>query len=238
MAQPARRPLLTDTAYERIKRGIITCRLEPGQQVTESQLAECYGVGRAGVRAALKRLCQENFVVLASRKRYVVAPITLKHIHELFELRELLEPSAVRSAAGQISGETLEQLRNLCEAQYVAGDSESTTSFLRKNTEFHATIAEGAGNSLVAAVICSTLDKVERVHHMAHLLLDRNDVAREEHYELVNALAAADGTLAETLMIEQIRAAHRFVVDAIVSSSSLQTVNVIPDEPRTLGLSK
>lgn len=232
MANSPRRQLLTETAYDRIKRGIITCELEPGQQITEGQLSTDYGVGRAGVRAALKRLCQEQFVVVASRKRYLVAPITLKHVNELFELRKLLEPIAVRNAAGQIPPETIEPLQKLCDVRYDVGDHESAAAFLRANTEFHATIAAGAGNSLVADVIRTTLDKVERVHHMAHLLHDRNEVARHEHHELLAAVVAGDGQRAEQLMLEQIEDAKSFVIDAIISSPRLQTVNVIPEEPR------
>ncbi len=53
----ATRPL-AESAYQLIKRAIIRCDLEPGQQVREEQLADRFGVGRATVRPALKRLYQ------------------------------------------------------------------------------------------------------------------------------------------------------------------------------------
>ncbi len=227
--ETAHRIFLTDKAYERIKRGIITCQLAPGSPITEDQLACSYSVGRAAVRAALKRLCQEDFVVLASRKRYLVAPVTLRHVNELFELRELLEPCAVRSAAGRLSPEAVDRLQRLLDVQYEVGNHESAGAFLSANTEFHSTIAEEAGNSLVADVIRTTLDKVERVHHMAHLLHDRNEVARHEHRELLTALIEGDATRAEATMRAQIQDAKSFVVAAMISSPALQTVNVIPE---------
>jgi DNA-binding GntR family transcriptional regulator len=221
--------LLTEAAYDRIKHAIITCELAPGQSVTEEQLATSYDVGRAGVRAALKRLCQENLVVLASRKRYVVAPITLKHVNELFELREMLEPLAACKASSRISPDTLDRLERLGTVDYLVGDHESAAAFLRANTEFHATIAEAAGNALIADVIRGTLDKVERVHHMAHLLRDRNDVARHEHGELIEALTAGDGKRAEQVMVAQIRDARSFVIEAMIASPRLQSANVSLD---------
>ena len=226
MTTVMRRQLLTDAAYDRIKRAIITCELAPGQQITEEQLAASYAVGRAGVRAALKRLCQENFVLLASRKRYLIAPVTLKHVNELFELRLLLEPVAARRAAGHLTPETIDRLKHLCNEQYVLGNHESAARFLHANTEFHATIAASSGNSLVAEVIHSTLDKVERVHHMAHLLHDRNELSRQEHVGMLDALLEADGERAERLMTEQIHAARAFVVDAMVASPRLQAAHV------------
>src|SRR6185503_11725260 len=117
---------------------------------TEEQLAALYGVGRAAVRAALKRLCQEKLVEVALRQRYVIAPITLRHVNELFAVRALLEPAAARLAAGRIDVAHLRRLEELCQARYVVGDAESARAFLRLNTEFHSTVVRAAGNELLA----------------------------------------------------------------------------------------
>ena len=121
---------LSDKAYAVIKLAVIRCELEPGVAVTESRLAAQYRVGRAAVRAALKRLCQERFVEVALHQRYRVAPITIRHVNELFEIRALLEPSAARGAAGRIDSAHLRRLDQLCQARYVVGDAESARAFL------------------------------------------------------------------------------------------------------------
>lgn len=218
--------LLAEKAYERIKRSIVRCELEPGRQITEEQLATRFGVGRAAVRAALKRLYQEQLVQNVTRHRYVIAPITLKHVHELFELRMLLEPPAARRAAGRVDGDLLRRLNELCQARYRVGDRESAEAFLSANTEFHAAIAQASGNSLLASMVRDLLDKVERVHNMSHLLHDRNETAYHEHHDLVEALVSGDGERAEQVMIEQIQASRSFVLDAMISSPSIQSVNV------------
>jgi DNA-binding GntR family transcriptional regulator len=218
--------LLADTAYEYIKRDIVRCTLEPGQQVTEEELAERYRVGRAAVRAALKRLYQEQLIEIMTRQRYMIAPITLKHVSELFDVRLLLEPPAARRAAGRVDGELLRTLDELCRAQYKVGDRESAATFLSVNTRFHVAVAEASGNSLQASMIGSLLDKVERVHHLGHLLHDRNEVAYHEHHDLLEALLAGDGDRAEQIMVDQIVAAKRFAIDAMLNSTSLSTVNV------------
>jgi DNA-binding GntR family transcriptional regulator len=217
---------LAETAYALIKRAIIRCDLEPGQQVTEEQLAERFGLGRAAVRPALKRLYQEQLVQTISRQRYVIPPITLKDAHDLFELRLLLEPAAARRAAGRVDPNRLERLDELCRAQYQIGDQESAEAFLRANTEFHVTVARASGNDILAEVIAGLLDREERLNHLAHMLHDRNDDAFHEHHELVEALVSGDGDRAEQVMAEQIRAARIFVMEALTSSPSIQTVNV------------
>lgn len=216
---------LAETAYECIKRDIVHCELAPGIQVTEEQLGERYGIGRAGVRAALKRLYQEKLVTL-SRRGYFIAPITLKHVNDVFQIRTLLEPPASRMAAGRIDADLLRRLDELCQAHYKPGDPRSAEDFLSVNTEFHLAIAGATGNELLYDTLASLFDKVERVHHLGHILHDRNEEAYHEHRELVEALLAGDAESAERVMIDQIEAARKFVIDAMVASPSVQSVNV------------
>jgi DNA-binding GntR family transcriptional regulator len=220
-----RRPL-AQTAYDMIKRAIIRCDLEPGQQITEEQLAERFGLSRATVRPALKRLYQEQLVQTITRQRYVIPSITLKDAQDLFELRLLLEPVAARRAAGRVDQAQLTRLNELCCAHYELGDRESAEAFLRANTEFHVTVARASGNALLAEVVATLLDREERLNHISHLLHDRNDAAYHEHHELVEALIAGDGERAEQVMADGIRSARTFVQEALMSSPSIQGTNV------------
>lgn len=222
----ARQRSLTETAYIQIKRAIIRCDLEPGQHVTEEHLAERFGLSRAVVRPALKRLYQERLVNTIARQRYVISPITLKDAQDLFDLRALLEPVAARRAAGQVDPAQLRRLDDLCRAQYHLGDRDSAEEFLRANTEFHVTVARASGNDIMAEVIANLLDREERLNHLSHMLHDRNEDAYHEHQELVEALVAGDGARAERVMAAQIRAARTFVLEALTSSPSIQSVNV------------
>ena len=217
---------MADQAYDLIKRAIIRCELEPGQQVTEEQLALRFGLGRATIRPALKRLYQEQLVQTITRQRYVVAPITLKAAYELYELRLILEPAAARRAAGRVDPEQLRRLDELCQAQYRPGDIESAAAFLQANTEFHITVARASDNAMLAEVVASLLDRVERLNHLAHMLGDRNREAYHEHRELVEALTVGDGERAEQVMIAQILDARQFVINAMLKSDSLRSVNV------------
>jgi DNA-binding GntR family transcriptional regulator len=221
----------SELAYKRIKRAVIRCDLEPGQQISEEQLAERFQLGRAAVRPALKRLYQENLIQTITRNRYVVSSITLKDAHDNYDLRLLLEPVAASRAAKRITAAQLQRLKELCEAQYLPGDRESAEIFLAANTEFHVTIAEASGNSALAAVVAGVLDRTERLNHLSHILLDRNYDARTEHQALTDALAQGDSDAAERVMAEQIRAARAFVIEALTSSPSIQSVNVVRPSP-------
>lgn len=215
-----------ELAYALIKRGIITCELVPGGQVTEESLAERYAVNRSAVRPAVKRLLQEQLVQLATPKRYTVTPITLKHAYDLFALRLLLEPEAARLAATRVTAEDLGRLHRLSEAHYQPGDRGSAERFLRANADFHTTVARASGNEMMAEIIATLLERTERLNHLAHMLGDRNEAAYHEHHELVAALAASDGAGAARIMADQIEDTREFVISALLASPSLQAVNV------------
>ncbi len=217
----------SDLVYDRIKRSIIRCELQPGQQVTEEQLAHQYGVSRGSIRPALKRLYQEQLIQTISRNRYVIPPVTLKDANDVFEMRLLLEPAAARQAAGRIGPEQLQRLTQLCGARYRPGDRESAEEFLRANTELHVTIARASGNVLLAEFIANLLEREERLNNLAHSLKDRNEDAHHEHVELVEALAAGDGERAAEVMASGIRSARGFVLEAMMASPALQQVNVV-----------
>ena len=218
---------LSDRAYSRIKRDIITCALEPGQNFTEEQLADQYGVGRAAVRAAVKRLYQEQLIHFGPGNRYAIAPITLKHAQDVYQMRLLLEPAAARMAAGKLDPEQIAELERLGTAQYELGDRQSAEDFLRSNSEFHVGVARASGNEIMAEMVASLLDRAERLNHLSHMLGDRNRESFHEHHELLDALTRGDGDRAEQVMKEQILSAKSFVMSALTSSPAIQSMNVL-----------
>jgi DNA-binding GntR family transcriptional regulator len=56
------------------------------------------------------------------------------------------------------------------------------------------------------------------------MLRDRNDEMYHEHHDLVDALVSGN---AEQVAADQIRAAQRMVIDGLLSSPSLQSVNLV-----------
>ena len=126
-------PLLTDRAYERLKHDVITCVLAPGTEISEPQLCLHYRLGKAPVRMALIRLAHEGLVRAIPRRGYLISPVTLKDIQDIFELRLMLEPRAARMAAGNIDARRARALETAASAGYLVHDARSITSFLDAN---------------------------------------------------------------------------------------------------------
>src|SRR5918997_618134 len=124
---------LTKRTYEALKQDVLTCALRPGAQIFEAELATRYGTSKTPVREALSTLVQEGLVQVLPRRGYLVAPITLRDVQEVFQLRLLLETAAAELAAEHITEEALRQLNALVEVRYTYRDRASYARFLRAN---------------------------------------------------------------------------------------------------------
>jgi DNA-binding GntR family transcriptional regulator len=224
-------PLLTDRAYERIRHDIISCAIAPGTEISEAQLCAQYKLGKAPVRMALHRLAHDGLVRAIPRRGYMVAPVTVRDIHDVFELRLMLEPAAARMAAGKVDAHRLQALDEICRAGYQPGDLKSTSRFLEANKAFHVAIAQGTGNVRLAGAIEQLLDEMTRLLQLGLGLRNRSQEMQQEHRSLVKALSRGDGDTAERICREQIEAARNMVLSAILTSSSVMNLALAADRP-------
>jgi DNA-binding GntR family transcriptional regulator len=222
-------PLLTERAYERLRRDIISCAIAPGSEISEAQLATQYKLGKAPVRVALTKLAHAGLVKAIPRRGYMVMPVTLKDIHDVFELRLMLEPAAARMAAGKVNTQKLRGLDEICREGYEPGDARSTARFLDANKAFHVEIARGAGNLRLAAAIEQLLDEMTRLLHLGLGLRKGPQDTLHEHKALVKALARGDGETAERICRDQIEASRNMVLSAILTSRSVMNLPITVD---------
>lgn len=212
----------SEAAYQVIKKAIRTTELSPGTQVSESSLCDAYDISRASIRAALKRLTQEQLVEPIPRQGYVVAPITVKDVAELYELRLLFKPYAARMAASKLSKSQLDQLHELCGATNVTLQSIGVDNYLERHAAFHLEIARSTGNDRLVEMIAGVLEEMERVFRISIIQVpDSNDIFRK-HRQLIDLLASRDEEGAERHERERIESARNRVLTNLFSSTQVQ----------------
>jgi DNA-binding GntR family transcriptional regulator len=217
-------------AYLAIKQDIIASRLLPGEKVTKGVLTERYGFGDAPLRDALARLSQENLVHVLPREGYIVAPITLQQIRELFIVRRVIEPEVARMAAGKVDAERLWQHESQVINKFDLNDRDALERYVRANSNFHLAIAQATGNARLVRVMEYLIDEMERIMLLSYLLGNRTTSTESGHVPLLEALVEGDGNRARLIMLTQLTDHQKFVEDAIVRSSGvLQQVNLAGD---------
>lgn len=222
-----------EIAHARLKEDIIRFKLEPGQRVSEVELASTYQVGRAAVRMALNRLAQEKLVTVAPWEGYFVTPITLEDVEDLCGLRLVVEAAAAAAAAGRVTDTQAERLRELASLSSPHGDDEGVVAYLRGSKEFHVLIAEAAGNRLMSELVSDLFDRGRRVLHLCNVIdpgsLPRGDREVEKeatHGHILESLLAGDGDLAAERMQRHIIEVQEHLFSILVRSPNLRRINL------------
>jgi DNA-binding GntR family transcriptional regulator len=218
---------LTAKAYDLLRHEIINCVLEPGQQIVQAQLAQHHGMGLTPIREALQRLAHEGFLQVIPRYGYIVSPITVSDVREIYEVRTILETASVRQAAVNALEKQLNSLYQSAHFTYLYKDRQSYTDFLAQNAEFHRSVALAAGNRRLLDLISRTLDELTRVFHLGLDLRDSAEEMRDEHIALAKALLDRDPERAARIVGGQIARSEQRVLEALVQ----QPTCVSPDKP-------
>ena len=225
-------PLLTDVVYERLKAEIIRCHLAPGSEITEGELCDLYEVSKAPLRAALARLAQDGLVRTIPRHGYVIAPVTLKSVQDMYALRLVLEPAVARLATGHVDIALLKRINS------DPGGSKSEDAelrFLASNREFHLVIAKATGNHRMISIMVQLMDDMARLIHVGLFSSDwRHGAMRgehksqtREHMDLIEALAVGDADAAERAARAHVESSRALVLKAILAQDSL-TIGQVP----------
>ncbi|HEV7456214.1 MAG TPA: GntR family transcriptional regulator [Roseococcus sp.] len=217
-------PSLTEQAVAALRRDILSTRLAPGETISEAGAAQRLDMGKAPIRAALARLAEDGLVQAVPRRGWMVSLVTIRDIHEVFDLRLLLEPEAARRAAGRVDTTMLARLDAVCAEGYDCGDAESAMCYLDANKRFHVAIAELSGNGRIARQIDRLLDESTRMLVLGLRRRDRTMEMAHEHHELVERLALGQGEAAAALMHEQIAASREMVLAALTAPDAMTAV--------------
>jgi len=210
----------TDAAYIAIRRDVVSCRLAPGAEITEQELSAVYGFGKTPIREALGRLAKDGLVRAVPRRGYLVTPINIKDVQDIFELRSMLEPKAARLAAGRVDGEELRYLDEILRAAYRAVDWETSVEFLQAHTDFHLAIVRATGNERLVSFTAQLLSEVERLLHAQIVMGFR--LSAMGHGDLVDALVTGDGEKAAQICAAQIETdRNRAIANILANSESL-----------------
>jgi GntR family transcriptional regulator, carbon starvation induced regulator len=86
----------SDWVYERLKHAIITGELPPGMRLVAAELAQRWALSPTPLREAFQRLEGVGLVELSSQRGARVASTSVAEAEEIYELRLMLEPWALR----------------------------------------------------------------------------------------------------------------------------------------------
>ncbi|HEX9275439.1 MAG TPA: FCD domain-containing protein [Casimicrobiaceae bacterium] len=206
---------LADQAYQNLRELIRAAQLPAGQPLQETALALQLGVSRTPVREALARLAHDGLVVSDGRS-FIVPSLTDADIDEIYEVRSLLEPAALRRVAAKTRDPKVRApIKAALEASIAAHRCGDSAAFMAANAAFRAAWIGLVSNQRLVRAIELYAD---HVRHVRVLTLDdprvRAIVIRGMQ-RIVAALAAGDGDGAAAAMQAQLVEAQKALRKAV-----------------------
>jgi len=157
LPSPDAEETLTERAYRALEEAIVTLALQPGEVVSEAQLAARSGFGRTPVREALQRLARERLVRILPRRGIVVAAVDVGEQLRLLEVRREIERLVARTAARRADPAQRAALRRIADGMEAAAAMEGTTAaetaFLRLDRALHLLLLDAARNEFATAAM-------------------------------------------------------------------------------------
>lgn len=193
---PITRERANDAVYSALRQAVLTSVLKPGQKLNVSELADQLGVSLTPVRNAIQLLAAEGLIEVHPRSGTFVATVYVNDVRETFEIRRALECLAVELATIQITNKELDRLRALLAAmKKPVRNEEELLQHQQDNARFHNTILESARNGrlLDAYQRLNAHIQIARIHAAEPDWKSRLKEERNEHDEIVDAIAAGDG---------------------------------------------
>ncbi|MCA0424164.1 MAG: GntR family transcriptional regulator [Proteobacteria bacterium] len=204
--------------YRALRKSIVSLAYEPGEPISEVEIAAAAEVSRTPVREALGRLQEDRLVVILPSRGTVVSLISVPIVRQALRLRRLLE--------GDVAAECALALSDALAVEIDAALADHRGALARGDIEagyiaderFHQALFDAFNLDLLWSNVSQARLQMERVHNLMVRELRSRDSAVVFHARIRDAIFARDPARARQAMIEHIDASSDFV-DALQRSS-------------------
>lgn len=184
----------------RLREAITSGRFMPNERLIEADLARAFGANRSNIRIALAMLDQEGLVVRERNRGARVRLVSDSEAIEIAAARQAIESMVARQAAARATGKDCDGLRSIMAKMHDAFEKQDFILFSQLNADLHRDIQRIAGNATANRLLRTLKSQVVRLQYRAILLPGRPEKSLAEHAQLVDAICANDGGLAEAAM--------------------------------------
>lgn len=202
-----------EMVYGVLREAITTGAFAPGEWLRQEALAEAIGVSRIPVRTALLQLEAEGLVNFHPHRGARVRTLSSAQIDEIYRLRMLLEPYALRLSMARMTPERIERLRALA-TRLDAG--EEGDDLIETRMLFYREAYDATHNPLLVEII------EELRGHVGRYLLSFR-VTHDHpggHGDLVGHIAAGDLSAAESWLRVHLDDVRRSIQELLVEEEA------------------
>ncbi len=186
--------------FEALRRAIIQFRFQPGNPLSEAEIARQLGVSRQPVREAFIKLAEAGLVEVRPQRGTFVRLISLREVENARFIREAIEVAIVRKAAEKATATAIAGLDALLARQREAAAAGDNPAFLRLDEQFHQDIAAAAHCEDAWRVLEGLRAQMDRVRFLSLPDATPLDTLIDQHKAIVQGIADGSPQAAEDAM--------------------------------------
>jgi len=208
----ARETVLRQQVYEKIKHDIMTCKLAPGEPLSENQFLERFGVSKTPIREALTSLVQDGLVEYTPNRGFMVTNVSVSDIQEIFEARIFIEAELFRLAVKKISDGEIDELEKQSRVEADLKKPEYAETFLESNRNFHIALAAAGRNSRLLWYYETLMNEAQRLFYMDISNHHQDFRWGHGHEGIIQALRNRDEEAVVTVIRETLETARKRIL--------------------------
>jgi DNA-binding GntR family transcriptional regulator len=217
----------TDEVYEIIMDAIVTQQLKPSQKVSESILAELFGVSRSLARNAIERLTAQRFLISVSPRVTLVAPLTLLDVKQNFVLRKILQPNIWSMATPFSNVDELIALNDKLITYENLIDNKSRLEALKLNKNFNVSLAKYINYPLLAHWSDQVENTSMRVYWVYMNLKGSLPFKPSQQFDLIQFAKNNRPKEIEDRVRQMLELSESMVLDAIIQNDQFYSQDLV-----------
>jgi len=197
--------LESERAYKILFENILSGRITQDTPLSERKLSDELGIGRTPIREALHHLARDRVVEMVPAKGTFVRRISLKEIHDIFEVRCSLESMAAFLAAIHGPSPELSEYGSIFREMITAFDNKDPNEMSNVGENFHREVIRTADNEMLLSITDSLRIQFQIAFNLPRHY-DTSWVKQSviEHLGILESIENRDDTLAQKLMHEHL----------------------------------
>jgi len=203
---------LREVVFDTMREAILQQVIKPGERLMECRLADDMGVSRTPIREAIRQLELDGYVIMVPRKGAYVAEISLRDIHEVYEIRAALEILASGLAAERATPQEIEQMEMCIFHEAEVLNTDDIIKTVEVDTELHNLIYKASRNDRLMATLNKLREQIYRMRVVSTSLPGRRVKSLGYHRDLVEAISQRDVELAEKIAGEHMQLAEQSLI--------------------------
>lgn len=204
---------VVDAVADGLRSIVLEGGLAPGSQVTESLVAERFGVARASAKAAIEKLVAEGLLQRTVHRSARVRLLDAEAIRDVYQTRRRIESEAIRDLAASREVPQSAVAANAEIAQHRGG---SSIDVVDPDMGFHMSLVDGIRSERTSRAYRSLVVEVRLcMAQVQGRRLISADLILDEHARILGHIADGNGDAALALLGEHLGRAERRLIEAL-----------------------